>query len=328
MYKGKRVGLALGGGGARGFAHWSVLRTLEKYGIIPDVVAGTSMGAVIAVAHHQNKSFYRSYANLKEFVIKYAKRFAKMRSVEVSQCDTTSGIDRLLCHLNQSLHLFAFLSKESIADPQIIDDIMNDFISPADLKEIEKRVWVCCLDMASGQAFFTREGPAQTFVKASMSVPGYFPPVRFQDHLLYDAQGMYPVPLQIFEVDPVDFIISVDVGSPIPDNFHLSRATDLLFRQVELSYSHIISEVYHCSDVVIQPDLAGIHWTDFHLLDNVMQLGSTAAEAAISEIDDKIKKHLVPSAERPWHRYGFGKNERLFIYSPSEHLDQEASNEL
>jgi NTE family protein len=313
MYKGKRIGIALGGGGARGFAHWSVLRTLEKYGIVPDVVAGTSMGAVIAVAHHQNQSFKKSYTKLKQFVIRYAKDFEKMRNLEVVPSEDLNAVEKFFKSVNQSLHLFAPLTKDSVTSAEVIDNIMNDFIYPADLSDIDKKVYVCCLDMTTGQAFFTDHGNAQFFVKAAMSVPGYFPPVKFNDHLLYDAQGMYPVPLQVFEKDPVDILISVDVGAPIPNDFDLHRTTDLLFRQVELSYSHIISEVYHCSDVVIKPNLDNIHWTDFHLIDKVLAEGSNAVEAMIKEIDDAVDSGRPNSCERPWHNYGFEGIERLHI---------------
>jgi NTE family protein len=305
MYKGKRIGIALGGGGARGFAHWSVLRSLEKYGIITDVVSGTSMGAVIAVAHHQNQSFKKSYSKLKQFVIRYAKDFENMRNLEVVPPKDLNAVEKFFKSVNQSLHLFALLTKESISDAEVINSIMEDFIYPTDLGDINKKVYVCCLDMTTGQAFFTDHGDAQFFVKASMSVPGYFPPVKFNDHLLYDAQGMYPVPLQIFEKEPVDILISVDVGAPIPYDFNLQRTTDLLFRQVELSYSHIISEVYHCSDIVFRPNLENIHWTDFHLIDKVLVEGSKAVEAKINDLDELVKSNSANSCNRPWHNYGF-----------------------
>ena len=315
MFKGKRIGLALGGGGARGFAHWSVLRSLAKNGIEVDVISGTSMGSVIASAHFQKENYKHSYHSLKKFVIKYADRFSKMNTVEAGDSQKSQGLGRLLGQIETGYNLMQFLSRDYIGDPQLIEDIMHDFLKPCNLKELRKKVFICCLDVKTGRAFFTNEGEARKFVGASMSVPGYFPALPFEGRLLFDAQSMYPVPIQIFQYEPVDFIISVDVGVPVEQDFKPSRAADILFRQIDMSYSHIISEVYHCSDLVIKPKIDGVHWTHFHKMDEVMQAGVEAVEEALPNFYKLIEQPNKPAPKhRPWHNYGFPGTDRVDIY--------------
>ncbi len=316
MVNGKRIGLALGGGGARGFAHWSVLRSLEKNGIEVDVYSGTSMGAVIAAGHLQKENYPHSYQSLKKFVLKYASRFKQMNTVEVSNCEINSGFRRILCEINQQLNFLSFLSKDFTGDANLINDIMHDFLNPCDISELRKKVYICCLDVKTGRPFFTDHGDVRTFVGASMSVPGYFPGTPVDERILFDAQSMYPVPLQIFEHEPVDFIISVDVGLKVEQDFVPQKAADLLFRQIDMSYSHIISEVYQCSDIVIQPDIAGVHWTAFNKMDSVMKAGAKAVEDALPEIKRLLNSPQKPAPiDRPWHNFGFPNSPRVDIYN-------------
>jgi NTE family protein len=322
MYKGKRIGLALGAGGARGFAHWSVLRALEKHGIEVDVISGASMGAIIAVTHHQRKSFEHSYKDLRMFVTKYAKRFENMNLVETSKEHHFSSWDKIKSQIHHHVSMLTFFRKPYLNDSNLLDEICHDFIQEGKLENLSKKVWICALDMQSGRAFFRSQGDTRLITKASMSIPGYFPPVKIGPYELYDSAALYPIPLQIFEEDPVDFIISVDVNPQFKTKFKANNAIDLLFRQMDLNQIHALNEVYQCSDCVIKPDLNEIHWTDFHQLNHIIKAGTLAAELKIKDIITQLECDKIPLRHRPWHNFRFNSEKRIIL---NENLNENTS---
>lgn len=308
-----RLGLALGGGGARGFAHLGVLRALERAGIEVDVFAGTSMGAIIAVAHIQNQTFQKSHRSLKNFVIKYAKEFRGMNYVEVHKKSAQSFLGNISYSFSHAKQVLAFLRKTHLEDSTLLDQIVADFIYPCNLEDLSKKLYVSSIDFKTGQVVFAKKGNAQMAVKASMSIPGYFPPVEHENKMLYDAQAAYPVPIQIFEKDPVDFLISADVSLPVSKSFNANNGIDLLFRQTDILFHHVVSEVHTCSDLVISPNLSKIHWTDFHKLEEIIKEGYRATNEKIPQIKAAIKSRKSTRINKPWHNNGFGGLERTIL---------------
>jgi NTE family protein len=150
---------------------------------------------------------------------------------------------------------------------------------------------------------------------APCQFPVTSPPQRFGDRLLYDAQAVYPVPIQIFEQLDIDILISVDVGLPIENNFKLKTGVDLLFRQNDILCTHVISEVDNCSDLVIRPDIQGIHWTDFTNMDAIIMKGLEAGQKAIPRIKELLDDNYQnPSMkDRPWHNSSFKDLNRVAL---------------
>ena len=320
MNKPKRIGLALGGGGARGFAHLGVLRALEKAGIPIAVYSGTSMGAILGAAFLQTKEFKKSHRKVKNFVINYAQKFSGLNYVETDKKPNTNLFETLGRQFSRGKTLYNFLRHSHLEDESLLENIARDFIYPCNIEDLTHKMYICSIDFKTGQAVFFNEGDCRKAVMASMSIPGYFPPQKFNDRLLYDAQAVYPVPIQVFEHEPVDLIISVDVGLPIEDDFQVKTGVDLLFRQNDMLYTHVLSEVENCSDLVIRPDIKDVHWTEFHKMDKVILKGMEAANDMIPQVKKMMDPNYNPTPmdERPWHNSGFGDMQRVhFMKVPS-----------
>lgn len=305
MYKGKRIGLALGGGGARGFAHLGVLRTLKKFGIVPDVISGTSMGALIAIGYAQGGNFKNTHRSLRQFVIEYNDRFMEMNVVETSTCDAKGPIGKIKCQIDRNLQILNFARKKFIADNSLLNDITDTFIKEQDIKDLDTPTYICSLDITSGHYQYFNEGSLKKAIVASMSIPGYFEGVHSEGRHFFDAQSVVPVPVQIFREVPVDILISVEVAEQVKGGFSASNAADILFRQPDILYHHSISEVYNCSDVVIRPKLNDIHWTDFKQLDSILKAGVMEAENSIERIDAACENFQSNTLKRPWHLHGY-----------------------
>lgn len=303
----KKIGLALGGGGARGFAHLGVLRALDDAGIIPDVYSGASMGAIIAVANLQRRSFNSAEKELKRFVIQYAKHFDLIEFTESQEYQDKSIFQKVGDILSVGSKFIQLASKHNRYDGKILEEIAAHFIYPCNLEDLSKKIYVAAVDVVSGQLVLMNQGNACHAVRASMSIAGAFPPVPLRRRMLIDASAVFPIPIHAFKFEPIDFIIACDVGININPDYNPASGFDMLLRQFDMLYGHVVSEVKHCSDYVIHPFLEDIHWTDFSKLEVALERGYNAGKKAAPFIIELLesKKPTIPIPHRPWHDSGY-----------------------
>lgn len=303
MNKKKKIGLALGGGGARGFAHLGVLRALKNADIEADVLSGTSMGAIIAVAYLQKRTINHSEISLKHFVNQYARRFDSISFTETAGYQRKSFFRGLLNTFNNGIKFMSLAMKIYSHKGQILDSIARDFIYPCNLEDLPKKVFICTTDIVSGQGVLMCQGDARKSIRACMSIAGCFPGVNLGKRILVDASAIFPIPIQAFLFEPVDIILACDVGVDIPANYKPASALDLLLRQYDLMSNHVASEINYCADYVIRPKLEDVHWTDFRRLELVLERGYEAGSKAIPEIKRLLASNepRTPIDQRPWH---------------------------
>lgn len=307
MKKEKKIGLALGGGGARGFAHLGVLRALENANIEVDILSGTSMGAIVAISHLQKRTINHSEVALKRFVNQYARRFESISFTETAGYKQKSFFQGIGNTLHNGIKFMNLAMKIYSNDGKILQQIAKDFIYPCNLEDLPKKIYLCAVDIISGQGVLMCQGSARKSIRACMSIAGCFPAVPLGKRMLVDASAIFPVPIHAFMFEPVDLIIASDVGIPIPSHYKPTSALDLLLRQYDMACNHVSSEVKYCSDYVINPYLEDIHWTDFRRLETVLERGYEAGEKAVPEIKKLLESNepRVPVANRPWHNAGY-----------------------
>ncbi len=176
-----KIGLALGAGAARGWSHIGVLRELADNGIKPDVVAGTSIGAVVGGCYAANKldqieTFARSLTKRRVFA---------MMDLSFSGMSLING-DRLKTALEREL--------ESIK----IEDLPIPFAAVA-------------TEVGTGHELWLQRGPLALAIRASYALPGVFEPMRIGDHFLFDGALVNPVPVTVCRALGADFVIAVNI---------------------------------------------------------------------------------------------------------------------
>jgi len=178
----RRIGLALSSGGARGAAHVGILKVLQEYGIEPDVIAGTSMGAQVGGIYASGlgldkmESLWRSSSFGHVFKTLFP-------TIPWSGWSSGNGITRLLRSL--------------IGNPRI-EDLSIPFAAVA-------------TDLQSGQPHRITSGPLVDAIRASLSVPGLFAPVWLDGHLLIDGGVSNPMPVDVARQLGADVVIGIDV---------------------------------------------------------------------------------------------------------------------
>ncbi|MCF4167429.1 patatin-like phospholipase family protein [Zavarzinia compransoris] len=185
-----RIGLALGSGVARGFAHIGVLRALSARGVEADVVAGTSIGALVGAAHAAGK-----LDALEEWALSLARRkFWRYLDPRVAGGSLFSG-QRLAAQLVQHL-------------------------GDLDMADLSAPFFAVATDLASGHEVWLRDGPVVDAVRASYALPGIFPPVERQGRWLVDGALVNPVPISVCRAMEARIVVAVNLNA---DSFGRAR---------------------------------------------------------------------------------------------------------
>jgi NTE family protein len=246
-----RIGLALGGGFARGIAHVGVLRALERNGVPVSLIAGVSAGSIVAAA-------YASGATVDE--IELIAR--KMRFKDVARWT---------------------LSRFGLADSDRMVPFLKRLLKTDCFESMRVPLAVVASDLVAGKpAVFRDSGDVSTAIRASCAYPGLFLPVRDDGRYLVDGLVTMEVPAAPLREMGATHVISVSL--PNPATVDPRSILCVLTRSFQIYSSRTEHEWRAPSSLVIEPPVAGIAWDAFESCDKLVEAGELAAEAAMPEI--------------------------------------------
>lgn len=288
-----RVGLALGGGGAKGIAHVGVLRWFEEHRIPIDVIAGTSMGGLVGGAYATGMTAAEIELLLRDadwdlimkpdapYSQKAYRRKEDARQYPVKlELGLKHGV-QLPSGLNPGHHIGVLLSRLTLPYSRV-----EDF----DLLPIPFRC--VAVDMRRGTDVVLGEGSLATALRATMAIPGVFDPVRLGDQLLSDGGVLDNVPVDVARKLGADVVIAVKVGSPQFDEVSES-ILGLADRAISLMMERLSDPRVAEADVLVFPQLRGFTGTDWAKTGELVPLGYAAAEAQSEAL---LKLALEPQA--------------------------------
>jgi len=238
-----KIGLALGGGSARGLVHIFALEVFDKLGIRPAAIAGTSAGAIIGAIYASGKS-------AEEIRNQIDSRFALKGSTSSRSLD-----GRKLMKIARLMDLD--FSGVGLIRGKKISCLLDEMINAEDFRDLRIPLTVVATDFWNSSEVVIREGPLVPAVKASMSVPGVFSPVCHVERLLVDGACVNPVPWDRLEDCDVRIGINV-LGSPYSENQRKSpRATKMVVSSFEIMQRRILSlkTRYDPPDLLLSPPL-------------------------------------------------------------------------
>jgi len=252
-----RIALALGGGAARGFAHVGVIKALEAQGIIPEIIVGTSAGAVVGALYAGGASGFE----LQRQVLQ----------MEEAQFSDWSLPDR------------------GVLKGEALQDFVNRAVGGRPMEKLGKLLAVVATDLQSGEAVVFRTGNTGMAVRASSSVPGIFQPVAINGRDYVDGGLVSPVPVRVARSLGATFVIAVDVSAR-PVDGKIQSTIDVLLQAFSIMGQEIARRELPEADVVIRPytpELRGTNFQDRHLA--VLE-GEKAVAAILPELKAKLAK--------------------------------------
>ena len=289
-----KIGLALGGGGARGLAHLGVLRALEREGIPIDLLVGTSMGALVASVYGLSPQCnfmieqFRRYLESEEFKMSNPE-FLHFHGHE--ELPLYQGIfQRFASFIKKGIFYSQSLTKKAPVSEEIFSQNINFIIDDVEMQQTQIPLAIVALDLVSAQEVVLREGSLRTAVKASCAIPGILPPVRIGDRELVDGGWIDRVPIGPAKEMGADLVIAVDVAEGLSDREDYNTGLGIVLRSNDITRFALARLQLKEADVVICRDVSGIHWSDFEHLDECLVAGEKATREKMDEIRSRVKR--------------------------------------
>lgn len=251
-----KIGLALGGGAARGFAHIGVLQVLEEQGIKPDLIVGTSAGSLAATLYAAGK--------------------------------TPTEMADLAMNMDESSITDWMFPGRSLMKGEALAKFVRASTANMQIENMRLPLGIVATDLNSGQPILFQRGDAGTAVRASSSVPGVFQPVKIGSREYVDGGLVSPVPVRYAKQMGADLIIAVDISS-IPEGQPTKSAVDILMQTFNIMGHSISQYELKEADVVMRPKLAGIGSADFSQRRLSILAGREAALTVLAQLKEKIQ---------------------------------------
>lgn len=252
-----RLGLALGGGAARGFAHIGVLQVLEEQGIKPDLVVGTSAGSLVA-------TLYAAGHNPVE-------------------------LGRMAMTLDESTITDWVFPGRGVMKGEALARFVRQQVQGRPIESMRIPLGVVAADLQNGEPILFRRGDPGTAVRASSAVPAIFEPVRIGRREYIDGGAVSPVPVRFARQMGAEVVIAVDI-SAIPEGQSTRSATDILLQTFSIMGKSLGQFETREADVVIRPKLAGVGSAEFA----ARRLSILAGREATLEVLPAIKAAILP----------------------------------
>ena len=253
-----RIGLALGGGAARGFAHVGVIQVLEEAGIRPALVTGTSAGSFVAALYASGKNG------------------AQLQHIAESMEEATIA-DWTLQVLSRGA-----LRGEALAK------YVNVQVGQKQIEALPMPLGIVATDLNSGNDIVFQRGDTGTAVRASSAVPAVFQPGKIGSREYVDGGLVSPVPVRAAKKMGAELIIAVDISSP-PEAASASGTLEILLQTFTIMGKSINSLELQGADVVIRPQLLGVSSADFGSRKRSIEAGRKAMLAALPQLRSAIE---------------------------------------
>lgn len=273
--KRKRVGLALSGGAARGMAHIGVLEVLERENVPVDMIAGTSIGAIIGAMYAKGKTI-----------------------AEIKEAASDLGWRKQVRLIDITLPKTGFLSGRKIKA------LLRETIGEVDFADLRIPFACVATDIMNGEEVVFRQGPVLEAVIASSSLPIIFKVAKLGGRYLVDGGVVNPVPVSVLKDMGADFIIAVNIlfqhsdsardgsgGEAMPGERKETKEPNIInimMRLINIAANQVVKSSLSGADVVIRPEVTDTGFSEFGSSGRSILQGELAAQDAIIEIKRRL----------------------------------------
>ncbi|MBU0480298.1 MAG: patatin-like phospholipase family protein [Proteobacteria bacterium] len=293
----EKLGFVLGGGGARGLAHLGAIDALTENGIIPDLVVGTSIGALLGALYATTGDCKKAMQRIDEYFA--CDCYAKIQFDFVKEAEEGRKHDGLLDSLSRYFRKKLFYNyflanQQSFVSLETYMENINFLIDDIDIQETKIPFAAVCTDINTGEETVLTKGPLRQAVAASSAIPGIFPPIPLNSHLLMDGGWVNQLPVDTCSSLGADYVIAVNVGKELEQDFSTETALDIIRRTNAITRTVLNEMQARAADAIIEPEVGDISWAQFGCIEDCMRRGRVAAEEFI-EVYKENSKSDMPS---------------------------------
>ena len=259
------IALVLGSGGARGYAHIGVIEVLEKNGIHPDFIVGTSAGSIAGSIYASGKTAQQ----LKDIAL-------NMQVNDVREFN---------------------IGLQGFFDGSKVENYVNQQVDQKRLEDMEIPMYVVATELKHGNKVIFNKGSTGQAVRASISIPSMFVPVNISGRDYVDGGLVSPVPVNVARDLGADIIIAVDILAQ-PIHTETSNVWGMFNQNINIMQNRLAAEELKNADIVIQPDLREkIHIFDVKGREMTMQAGAVATQQKLNRIEVLVNSKKAEKAQ-------------------------------
>ncbi|MBA2870695.1 NTE family protein [Anoxybacillus calidus] len=252
-----KIGLALGSGGARGFAHLGVIKVLEEENIPIDLIAGSSMGALVASLYASGLGIERLY--------KLAKAFKRNDYIDLT------------------------VPKMGLISGRRIKEFVRLLTKGKRIEDLHIPIGIVATDLQKCEKVVFRTGLIADAVRASISIPGIFVPEQIDGRLLVDGGVIDRIPVSVAREMGADIVIAVDV-SHVKVNEEISSIFDVILQSIDILQDELVRHREVASDVMIRPRVEQFSSRAFTHIEEIITIGEEETRKQLTKIHEAIEK--------------------------------------
>ncbi len=287
-----KIGLVLGGGGARGLAHIGVLQVLQAYGINVDIVAGTSMGAIVGAvyAQHPDADFverkFRDFLNSDQYNLLGDVRLRKVKAYEPEHL-----LQQLSREIKRRVVINIAAQRRSLLKAERLVTFLENLVEDSKIENFTLPFACTAVDLNSGDEVIFKKGDIYPALAASAAIPGFLPPVESDGRLLVDGSVTNNFPIDIVREMGADVVLAVNVSAGFDAEESVSNVIDIILRSNAAATKKINTITLRSADFVITPPIGKVHWAEFEEIDFLIDKGKAETQRSVGALKNLIKKN-------------------------------------
>jgi len=289
-----KVALALGGGAARGLAHIGILEVFQQEKIPVDIIAGTSMGAIIGAMYASEPDLAAIRQRFRDYVASPEFKQAKFDFIKDKDEVEGEGIFYKFSQFaRKGLFLTNTITRKAFLSEQTSRSNLAFLVPDQAIETTRIPFCATAMDLIAGEEFLFSSGSLQQALRASCAIPGIMPPLELQGRQLVDGGWIDAVPVRPARTMGADFVIAVDVGRDITDFEPPRSALDIFFRADAITRHALSRQRLSEADFVLCPPTGRTHWADFARMDELIDSGRREARQHLDELRRLLKRRRL-----------------------------------
>jgi len=281
------VGLALGGGGARGAAHIGVLQILHNNGIRFDHISGTSAGSVIGAMY--------AYEQDPKWVEKRFHDFIKSDEFDAmgierihDQMNPDSAIGQMARFVRDRIVLIMSQQKSYLVRREKLVEAIRFLVPVERFDDLSIPLVVTSTDLSTGKQVLMKSGNLIDALVQSCTIPGYVQPTERGEQLLVDGGVVDPIPVEVLR-SYTDYVVAVSITKNNLTEMKKKNIYEIMTRSDQITSSYLAKMKLEKADFAIHPSVGGLHWSRFDQFDTLLANGRDAAIVSLSELIGDMK---------------------------------------
>ncbi len=292
---GFKVGLALGGGAARGLAHLGVIKVLQQSRIPIDIISGTSVGAIIGSIYAANPDIDDVIERVETYLVSEDFDNTRLEFLRESSQETKGYFNQIKSFVKTGLFLAVSAYRSSFISEESFRKNLEHVLPQQNIEDCDIRLGIVAMNLETGEEQIFQKGSIIQNVMASAAIPGVFPPITCEKNSFVDGSWINPIPTSVAKTLGANFVIGVDVTPEMDRDDGERKGFEVTLRAAEGSRIALKRYSLGDADVALTIGLNDVHWADFSQVQQYIDEGERIANTAIDEIKKKIRWRRLKS---------------------------------